>query len=124
MKHNFVEFLHIADPVFADPPGKDLIYNIGVSFRDDIEDKIIQEIIKEAKAEGITDVVLLNKPAIIEALKKQTAIKHHHTRIDEVKDKARISVCPSCLGCIITTENEFPKHCTWCGQKIDWSEEE
>ena len=58
------------------------------------------------------------------ALKKQVAAKHHHTRIDEVKDKARISVCPSCLGCIITKENEFPKHCVWCGQKIDWSEEE
>lgn len=58
----------------------------------------------------------------ISALEKQILIKHHHTRIDEVHDKARTSVCPSCLGCIITRVEEYPKFCTWCGQAIDWSD--
>lgn len=111
MKDNFGTFLHIADPVFSDPPGKDLIYNFAVSFRDDIENKIIQEIIKEAKAEGITDIVLLNKPAIIDALKKQTAMKP----IGEKYFKK----CPSCNGGI-GVEFGKPGFCDKCGQKLDW----
>lgn len=60
----------------------------------------------------------------IEALEKQIAKEHHHTRVVEVKCKTRESVCPACLGVIITTENEYPKHCDWCGQAIDWSDGE
>lgn len=112
MKDNFGTFLHISDPVFVDPHGNELIYKFSVSFRDDIENKIIQEIIKEAKAEGITDVVLLNKPAIIEALKKQTAMKP--------KDEGWL-YCPVCGKDVCV---EKPKYCSDCGQKLDWSEEE
>lgn len=127
MKDNFGEFLHIADPVFADPPGKDLIYNFAVSFRDDIENKIIQEIIKEAKAEGITDVVLLNKPAIIGALRKQTAMK---PKIRKFGFKSVYYACPCCEQRLISKiDGEFIagqkyNHCYKCGQKLDWSEEE
>lgn len=54
------------------------------------------------------------------ALKKQIPMKHHHTRVIKVNCKARESLCPECLGVITTTENEYPRHCTWCGQAIDW----
>lgn len=58
----------------------------------------------------------------IEALEKQIAKEHHHTKVFSCNSKARESICPSCLGVIITAENEYPKYCTWCGQKIDWSD--
>lgn len=57
-----------------------------------------------------------------EALEKQIAKEHHHTKVFRCNSKARESICPSCLGVIITAANEYPKHCTWCGQKIDWSD--
>lgn len=58
----------------------------------------------------------------IEALEKQIAKEHHHTKVFRCNSKARESICPSCLGAIITAANEYPKHCTWCGQKIDWGD--
>lgn len=60
----------------------------------------------------------------ISALEKQIAKEHHHTKVFRCNSKARESICPSCLGAIITAANEYPKHCTWCGQKIDWSDTE
>ena len=56
----------------------------------------------------------------IEALGKRIPIEHHHSKVLEIHDKARISVCPNCLGMIITEAEEFPKFCTCCGQAIDW----
>lgn len=56
------------------------------------------------------------------ALEKQIPMEHHHTRIVKLKIDVRESVCPCCLGVIVTSEKEYPKHCTWCGQRIDWSE--
>ena len=58
-----------------------------------------------------------------EALKKQIPMEHHHTIVGECHDeKARGSVCPSCLGYIVTVAEEFPRFCTWCGQAIDWDD--
>jgi hypothetical protein len=58
-----------------------------------------------------------------DAIDKQIPMEHHHTKVGTTTgEKARLSICPSCLGCIITVEDEFPRFCTWCGQAIDWSE--
>ena len=59
---------------------------------------------------------------IIEALEKQISIEHHHTIVMECSggEKVRTSICPNCLGCIMTVEEEFPRFCDWCGQAIDW----
>ena len=85
-----------------------------VQWQENFDDAVVKEIVKMAKAEGITDVVILNKPAIIEALKKQTAMKP----LCGFWYK-----CPACkVG--INTENGNPHYCEYCGQKIDWSEEE
>ena len=58
----------------------------------------------------------------VEALSKQIPIEHHHTIVGECSggEKIRTSICPSCLGCILTVEEEFPRFCAWCGQAIDW----
>ncbi len=80
---------------------------------------------KVAKAkQKVIDAYKMLKTAKSEAVKEfaeQIPKKHHHTRVVDVKCKARESVCPDCLGIIITAENEYPKFCTWCGQTIDWS---
>ena len=59
----------------------------------------------------------------IEALDKQIPMEHHHTIVGECSggEKVRISICPNCLGCIMTVEEEFPRFCAWCGQAIDWN---
>lgn len=56
----------------------------------------------------------------IEALRKQDPIEHHHTIVRECAggERIRISICPSCLGCILTVEDEYPRFCPWCGQAI------
>lgn len=56
------------------------------------------------------------------ALKKQIPMQHHHTIVGECSggEKIRTSICPSCLGCIMTVPEEFPRFCPWCGQAIDW----
>ena len=53
---------------------------------------------------------------------KQCPMEHHHTKVFEISGKARESICPSCLGSIVTNENEYPKFCVWCGQKIKWKD--
>ena len=59
----------------------------------------------------------------VEALEKQDPMEHHHTTVGECSggEKIRTSICPNCLGCIMTVEEEFPRFCDWCGQAIDWS---
>lgn len=59
----------------------------------------------------------------IVALDKQIPMEHHHTKVFEIHNKERISLCPNCLGMIITRAEKFPKFCTWCGQAIDWEKE-
>ena len=58
----------------------------------------------------------------ISALKKQIPMEHHHTMVGECSggEKIRTSICPNCLGCIMTVKEEFPRFCAWCGQAIDW----
>jgi hypothetical protein len=58
----------------------------------------------------------------VEALRKQDPMEHHHTIVRECVggERIRTSICPSCLGCILTVEDEYPKFCSWCGQAIDW----
>ena len=58
----------------------------------------------------------------INALDKQIPMQHHHTIVGEYAggERVRTSICPSCLGCIMTVEEEFPRFCAWCGQAIEW----
>ena len=58
----------------------------------------------------------------VDSLERQYPMEHHHTKIFEVSGKARESICPRCLGSIVTNENEYPTFCVWCGQKIRWTD--
>lgn len=57
-----------------------------------------------------------------QALEKQIPKEHHHTRVIAINCDVRESICPSCLGVIATNKEEYPKYCTWCGQRLNWSE--
>jgi hypothetical protein len=49
----------------------------------------------------------------IDALKKQVPIKHHHSVVKVISGKklrVRVSVCPECLGVILTAEDEYPNY--------------
>lgn len=58
----------------------------------------------------------------INALNKQIPMEYHHTIVYECcgGEKVKTSICPSCLGCIMTIDKEFPRFCVWCGQAIEW----
>lgn len=58
----------------------------------------------------------------IEALEKQIPMEHHHTRLSANPFIVRESVCPHCLGVIVSQKNEYPNYCEWCGQAIDWND--
>lgn len=60
---------------------------------------------------------------IITALDYRIPMEHHHTIVGECSggEKIRTSICPNCLACIMTVEEEFPSFCIWCGQAIDWN---
>lgn len=53
---------------------------------------------------------------------REIPMEHHHTLVNKCSggEKVRTSICPNCLGCVMTVEEEFPRFCTWCGQAIKW----
>ena len=53
---------------------------------------------------------------------REIPMEHHHTVVNKCSggEKVRTSICPNCLGCVMTVEAEFPRFCTWCGQAIKW----
>lgn len=59
-----------------------------------------------------------------EAMEKQIAKPHHHTKVGNINDSVRVSICPSCLGLIYTHREEYPNYCNSCGQKISWKDSE
>lgn len=82
------------------------------------------EIIKDLDARGYLTYREAKKLAI-EACEKKIPMEHHHTVVRKCKlidEDIRLSICLSCLGVILTSAEEFPKFCTWCGQAIDWEE--
>ena len=79
------------------------------------------EYIEELETE-VTEYKSIGTIEEFKALKeKNTPLEHHHTRIDDINDKVRVSVCPSCLSIIFTHSEEYPNFCVACGQKLDWS---
>lgn len=55
---------------------------------------------------------------------REIPMQHHHTIVGKCSggEKVRASICPKCLGYIMTVAEEFPRFCTWCGQAIDWND--
>lgn len=103
----------------------DLIQKIEVQMKDNLENAVVEQIIKTAKEEGITDVIILNKQAVSEALRKQIPQKPtpHKVKVDKIRvgngcwgKGTTIYKCPNC-GEFISRTN---KCCGECGQALDW----
>jgi hypothetical protein len=79
---------------------------------------IAAQIAKEARAEGISGLTVLNKPAIMNALKK--AVPQQVTLTPD-----RCS-CPGChydmMGLWDYRNVQAPNYCPLCGQKLKWKE--
>jgi 6-phosphogluconate dehydrogenase len=107
----------------------EITQKIAVIMNDNVENAIIDKIIQEAKQEGVTDLFILNKQAIMEAIKKQIPAKAIPHKVDVEKIKIRgvnwcknttIYKCPCCDDFISITN----KHCHECGQALDWGDTE
>lgn len=91
---------------------------IVVQMVDNYENAVAAEIAKAARAAGASDVTVLNKPAIMDALMKRTPQRYTRRRYTENID---MPCCPACgSDKIFHFRSRF---CPDCGQAIDWTEE-
>ena len=85
---------------------------IAVKMAEKYDDFIVSQIAMEARAEGICDLTVLNKWAILEAIRKQTP--------QRVTD----GTCPKCHRIFLFKHGETRKgnYCDNCGQALEWEE--
>ena len=82
---------------------------------DNYETAVAAEIAQAARIAGASDVTVLDKAAIIDALMKRTPRKPDRKRFDRTTDSP---VCPTCGSDGISYKRS--KYCPDCGQAIDW----
>ena len=102
----------------------EITQKIAVIMNDNLENAIVDKIIQEAKQEGVTDLFVLNKQSIMEAIKKQIPAKPvkknpvcYSKSIDGEEHYAYDYHCPLCDVKV----NSEKHHCP-CGQALDWSD--
>ena len=83
---------------------------------DDYETAVASEIASAARVAGVSDVTVLNKKAILEALEKQIPQQVIMNQ-DEI-------LCPTCrydmMGLWDYPNVQDPNFCPICGQALDW----
>lgn len=79
-----------------------------------LDDEILAEIVRIAKEADITQLVVLDKKNVVEALTKASAKK-----VYTVHGYRTIKACPVCNHEVIY----FSKYCDQCGQKLDWEDQ-
>lgn len=82
-------------------------------FVDDYDDYIVSQIANTARENGISELVVLNKTTIMDALKKQMPKKP--VNIAKCELYGRCAVC----GQTVHIGNQY---CDQCGQSLDWSD--
>jgi hypothetical protein len=88
---------------------------IVAQFVDDYDDYIISQIAQTARENGISELVVLNKAAILNALSKRTPKKPADIAKSELYGK-----CAVC-GQLVHIGNQY---CDQCGQALDWGGKE
>ena len=87
-----------------------------VKMIDDYETAVASRIASAARASGVSDVTVLNKKAILEALGKQIPQQVIMNQ-DEI-------LCPACrydmMGLWDYPDVQDPNYCPICGQKLKW----
>lgn len=94
------------------------ISNFAISMADKFDSAIAEQIAMVARADGAVDAVVLNKHAILAALKRATPQK--------VVIKAYECLCPKC-SYNIANQWDYPgipdpNYCPMCGQKLRWAD--
>lgn len=84
-----------------------------VQMIDDYETAVAAEIASAARAAGVSDVTVLNKKAILEALQKQ--IPKKPVELAKSKLHGRCAVCGNSV--LVGT-----RYCDNCGQALDWGD--
>lgn len=91
---------------------------IAVKMAERYEDAVVNQIAMEAKLAGVADCTVLNKAAILEALKKQIPQQVIMNQ-DEI-------LCPACrydmMGLWDYPDVQDPNYCPICGQALDWGD--
>lgn len=96
--------------------------DIAVRMAEKWEDFVVEQIVAEAIDMGISDLTVLNKPAIMNALRKQIPQK-------PIRDSLADRACPSCdayipFDALNDRIEDAPKFCKHCGQALDWGDVE
>lgn len=84
--------------------------NFCVQMAEQYDDVVVAEIAKAARTAGVSDCVVLNKNAIIEALERRTPRK---------PEEDGWLYCPVCGKDVL---QDHVKFCPDCGQAIDWED--
>ena len=119
----FAQHFQLSEPKIADMGEFKMGFEINTLIQpvEDLENAISEEIIKIAKEEGINDLYLLNKRAIVFALEKQIPKKPKIYNNIYPKDLYECSLC----GCGLRANKSWKDtYCPNCGVKIDWSDTE
>ena len=84
---------------------------------------IAESIANAARAAGVSDLTVLNKAAILEAIEKQIP-QQPDLEGDGYDDGGNLiydtGYCPRCR-CSYEVDYHRPKYCENCGQALDWS---
>jgi hypothetical protein len=92
-----------------------LIQKIHVTMQENLEDAVCDAIAKEARAQGITDLFVLDKKRIMSALERQIPKKPLFF------DSVPHARCPVCKCSVKLFADAHESHfCLYCGQKLDW----
>ena len=118
--------------------GGSIASEIAVKMVERYEKAVIEQIAMEAKAAGVSDLTVLNKAAILEAIEKQIPQKPERSvaHDDELWKKAMFR-CPKCAQRLLVVEavarpdygfeqlkqGDKPAFCRFCGQALEWGEE-
>lgn len=93
-----------------------IINEIVIKMVEKYDSFVADQIAMEARAEGISDLTVLDKPAIMNALRKQTP--------QQVILTDNQCLCPFCkydmMGLWDYPDVQDPAYCPICGQKLKW----
>lgn len=107
------------------PVGK-IVKTICASLVDKEDEAIVQAITEYAKKEGFTELILIDKEFIRDAIKKQIPQKPNYEG-DGYDDSGNLIydtwICPNCED-RYEVDYEIHSHCPTCGQAIDWEVKE
>lgn len=106
-------------PDGIDNPIHTITEKILASLVDKEDEVIVQAITEYAKEEGFTELILIDKEFIRDAIKKQirTALEPPEDEFDS------IGACPNChevYGLYGIRNHDRSNYCANCGQAIDW----